>query len=499
MPRFHRFFSPVHWLHGGLEKLHIIRFQIDCPKEEHYPRSWIILEEARRRGLIVEHLHILGRPSTEYRVRFESRRFYFDILPTRKIHDQLDDKAFVKKQLKRAGFPVPDGRAFWSRRGGISYARGLGLPVVTKPTNGTRSQHVTAPVKTEEMLAEAIRRAARYGGRFIVEQYLPGELYRITVVNQNHVFAVHRLAPHVIGNGTATIRELIEQKNTDPRRGGTNAKHTTLHQMIVNTQTETILAEQGFTLDTIPPVSQWVTLYHKRSCGAGGDLIERTPELHPETKEMFRHAARLFGVDLVGFDFIAEDLTRSYRDQRCGIIEANSLPFIDFHVHPTHGAPQPIAEILWESVLADPRAQLLHPSQKLSRAGIVMNTLLLFWVPATRRALETFRLVRNNRQPFLIGKLKDEVTAERVITHLKYTGFDHTALAWQDHGQIASLRKLIDQERQCHIRIFNDGEVRGHIEYAPETRPIAHLLERHFVPLAAELLEPLLAFIARDH
>lgn len=478
--------------------MRVIRFKTDCPQEEHYPRSWLVLEEARRRGLVVEHLHILGKPSTEYRVHFGSSRFYFDILPTRVLHDQLDDKAFVKKQLKRAGFPVPEGRVFWSRRRAKTYTLTLGVPVAIKPTNGTRSQHVTAPVDSREALNPALDRAASYGGRFIVEQYLPGELYRITVVNQAQVFATHRLAPHVVGNDLNTVAELIEQKNQDPRRGDTNAKHHTLHRIAINDATVRALEAQKLTLNAIPSAAQWVSLYHKRSCGAGGDLIERTPELHPETREMFRHAARVFGVDLVGFDFIAEDLAHSYREQRCGIIEANSLPFIDFHANATEGAPQPIAEVLWESVLADPRARLPQQTQKLSRAGAFMNTLLTLGVPAVRFALEKLRLVRNDRQPFLIGRLHGDATAERVITHLKYAGFDHTTLAWQDHGQIASLRKFIDPERQCHIRIFTDGEIRGHIEYAPETRPFAHLLEHHFVPIEETLLTPLQNFLIKE-
>ncbi len=490
MPRFPRFFSPIHWLYSALEMVRVIRFKTDCPQTEHYPRSWLILEEARRRGLVVEHLHILGKPSTEYRVYFGSRRFYFDILPTRVIHDQLDDKAFVKKKLKRAGFPVPEGRAFWSRRHGRAYARDLKFPVAVKPTNGTRSQHVTAPVENENALQEAVNRAARYGGRFMVEHYLPGELYRVTVVNQAQVFATHRLAPHVIGDGRHTVAELIKQKNQDPRRGNTDAKHHTLHRIAINDATVGALTVQRLTLDAIPPAAQWVLLYHKRSCGAGGDLIERTPELHPETREMFRHAARVFGVDLVGFDFIAEDLGRSYRQQRCGIIEANSLPFIDFHAAPSQGQPQPIAQALWDSVLVDPRAHIGNVVLR-SWSHTFMNVALRLIVPPVRWLLTSVKIVDTSRQPFLIGKLCSIEMAAHMIAQLKIEGFEHIHLAWEDAGQVATLRKLLNDERQLHLRIFEDGEVRGHVEYAPESRPFDHLLERHFVPPEASLIAPL--------
>jgi hypothetical protein len=86
-----------------------------------------------------------------------------------------------------------------------------------------------------------------------------------------------------------------------------------------------------------------------------------------------------------------------------------------------------------------------------------------------------FRPLRTDaRQEFLLGTLPGEVTAVELQHRLTQYGFEPMLFAWVDDGQILSLRKR-DGDFQYHLRIFNDGEVRGHYEYAPEVAPIKHL------------------------
>ncbi len=86
---------------------------------------------------------------------------------------------------------------------------------------------------------------------------------------------------------------------------------------------------------------------------------------------------------------------------------------------------------------------------------------------------QTFRFLRTDaRQEYLLGILGSDFNA--FTSHLHSIGFENQIFAWVDDGQVASLRKP-EGDFQYHIRIFNDGEVRGHYEYAPETAPVKHL------------------------
>ncbi|MEK9176707.1 MAG: hypothetical protein AAB923_00250 [Patescibacteria group bacterium] len=85
----------------------------------------------------------------------------------------------------------------------------------------------------------------------------------------------------------------------------------------------------------------------------------------------------------------------------------------------------------------------------------------------------------HKRQRFLLGRLKQDVTTEAAKAHLREQGFSNNRAAFQDPGQLLSMRRLCEEhsDRQYHVRIFIDGEVRGHYEYTPEDHPRKHLRE----------------------
>jgi hypothetical protein len=86
-------------------------------------------------------------------------------------------------------------------------------------------------------------------------------------------------------------------------------------------------------------------------------------------------------------------------------------------------------------------------------------------------------LKHNCRQNYVIGTLTAGRRVEDFLKYLESHGYANHFIAWKDTDEIISVRKLISFERQYHLRIFNDGEVRGHYEYTPECHPRWHLKE----------------------
>lgn len=85
----------------------------------------------------------------------------------------------------------------------------------------------------------------------------------------------------------------------------------------------------------------------------------------------------------------------------------------------------------------------------------------------------------HGRQNFYLGKLKSNRIRTDLAAHLRQLGFQRDYYAWIDEGEVLSLRKLDQDKYQYHLRLHNDGEVRGHYEYAPDRRPLKHLLAVH--------------------
>lgn len=109
----------------------------------------------------------------------------------------------------------------------------------------------------------------------------------------------------------------------------------------------------------------------------------------------------------------------------------------------------------------------------------------LFWqsvyrvYPPVLRALERAG-VHAVRQEFLIGRLRPQIEPAELASHLKSKGFEPAILAWRDPGEILGVRKLERKVFQYHLRLFSDGELRGHYEHSSEGNPWAHVTGRGF-------------------
>jgi hypothetical protein len=82
------------------------------------------------------------------------------------------------------------------------------------------------------------------------------------------------------------------------------------------------------------------------------------------------------------------------------------------------------------------------------------------------------------RQRYHLGWLTEGKSLEEVKKYLHENwNFGNNFIAWVDDGQVLSWRKLVSFREQYHLRIFCDGEIRGHFEFTPEAHPFRHFKE----------------------
>lgn len=93
------------------------------------------------------------------------------------------------------------------------------------------------------------------------------------------------------------------------------------------------------------------------------------------------------------------------------------------------------------------------------------------------------------RQHYLLGKLSSTKKLASFLIYIESRGFSNHFIAWKDEDQLVSLRRFDGFERQYHLRIFKDGEIRGHYEYTPESHPVSHLFEVGIQERRAEFSE----------
>lgn len=94
---------------------------------------------------------------------------------------------------------------------------------------------------------------------------------------------------------------------------------------------------------------------------------------------------------------------------------------------------------------------------------------------ALRDLLLRFKIVRHEgRQNYLLGKLREGRNREEFVQYLQGKGFHNHFIALVDADEALGLRRLDGKKYQYHLRIFKDGEVRGHYELTPERHPFRH-------------------------
>lgn len=335
---------------------HIVKEVAVTPEIERqiYNRTLVVFHEARIQGLVMK-IFMCGRKCTKFfSLECNGKKILFDELPTVSLRGDdvpFSDKYTFKQELKKYNFPVPDGVSCSTYKEALGAVKRIGYPVVIKPRCGSLSKHTTCNILTENDLRKAVESAKIIAREFVVERHVPGDVYRITVVGGRVGGCCLREAPHVVGDGEQTIRELVAKKNTDPRRGSPGQKNITLHHISLTPATFERLKMLGMTLDSIPEEGKKIYLHSKVILGAGADIHDRTDEIHCDNIKLFEDVTKIWNAPLIGFDAIFQDISQSWRDQECGIIEANSKPYIDMHHVPVTGQPRNIAKLLIDYAL----------------------------------------------------------------------------------------------------------------------------------------------------
>jgi len=251
------------------------------------------------------------------------------------------DKEETNRILTTLGLPVPQQRLVYSEEEAAVAGQKIGFPVVVKPYNGNHGRGVSLDLGDSPSVRKAFRQAREISRAVIVESFVTGRDYRMLVVNGHLIAVSERVPGRVIGDGTHTVAELVEITNQDPRRGIGHEK--VLTRLELDAQAERCLADRGYTAETVPPPGEIVPLRLTGNLSTGGTAIDVTDSVHPDNVDMAVRAIRAIGLDVGGVDFIAPDITASYKDAGGAICEVNAAPGFRMHVAPSEGTPRDVA------------------------------------------------------------------------------------------------------------------------------------------------------------
>ncbi len=273
------------------------------------------------------------------------------------------DKEETNKILGSLGLPVPRQELVQSEGAARRAARKIGFPVVTKPYNGNHGRGISIRLGSDEEVVEGFLKAKEISRSVIVETFCEGDDHRLLVVNGELVAATRRTPGHVIGDGTHTVRELVEIVNQDPRRGIGHEK--VLTRIELDAQAEMMMARAEVTADSVPEAGRIIYLRSTANLSTGGTATDVTDIIHPDNREMAVRAIKAIGLDVGGVDFLSTNIAESYKTIGGGICEVNAAPGFRMHVAPSEGKPRDAA---------GPVIDMLFPQGTPSRVPIAAIT-----------------------------------------------------------------------------------------------------------------------------
>lgn len=217
--------------------------------------------------------------------------------------------------------------------------------LVVKPSDTNHGIGITTKVSDRKSLKKAIKKAQKDGNgeAVLIQQQVEGDEYRFLVVGGKTVGVTHREPAFVDGDGVRTVKELIEEKNQDERRGVWYEK--SLHVIDLKRAKKHI---GGRVLKSVPVKDQRIHLSHVSNISFGGESFDFTDKASKELKQIAEKIAEICCLSVVGVDIMTKDISGGAKGSF--VIEMNCFPGIMLHQEPAHGKTRDVAKLIFDEI-----------------------------------------------------------------------------------------------------------------------------------------------------
>ncbi|HJM04617.1 MAG TPA: RimK/LysX family protein [Candidatus Saccharimonadaceae bacterium] len=262
-----------------------------------------------------------------------------------------DNKALTYSLFAAKGVPTPVTKLVSSQDEPSAVYSMLSTykKLVVKPVAMDHGDGISIGVSTKVGLSKAIAYARSASDQqesdVLVQEQVEGQEYRFLVVEGKVVAVAGRRPPCVVGDGRSTVKQLIHEKNQDPRRGDSHFSELTRIDI------EDVARHKGAKfMNYVPVDGETVQLLDTSNLSRGGEAVDYTDVVSKELKRVAVLAAQACFLDgVAGIDIITDDIQTRNLDNTY-VIEANLGPGIRMHMFPSEGKPRDVAKLIFKSI-----------------------------------------------------------------------------------------------------------------------------------------------------
>lgn len=216
---------------------------------------------------------------------------------------------------------------------------------------------ITLGVNDSVAFTTAVETAQAINPNVMIQQQVTGDDHRLLFVDYKFVAAVKRIPATVQGDGTHTIKELIDQWNDtisylwqQIRSGDIDADSVKGSTSKIPID-EVVSARGSDFLSHIPEKDTDVRLLDKSNVSLGGQTYDVTDSVNQELANQIGKMLEVIGLPLCGVDVLSEDISSSPEDKKSYVIELNAAPGLRLHELPYKGQPRSVCALVAESLI----------------------------------------------------------------------------------------------------------------------------------------------------
>lgn len=237
------------------------------------------------------------------------------------------DKAAVGDLLTHAGIPAVEHRLFLhpnlsgyvSDKGNwpamLAYAEKVGYPLVCKPNIGTGGEGVTRVDNAAELEKTVMALFRNHRGVCLSPYLEIDQEFRAILLDGDCELLYTKRRPHVVGDGTSNVLELIEKLH--------------LNGLLSQELAGQAIEQHRGELRQVPVAGQEVIIGWKHNLGEGSaPQIVETGALYDQLVEMARRAAEAINIRFASIDMVQVD-------GRLMVLEINSGVMMEYFARQT--------------------------------------------------------------------------------------------------------------------------------------------------------------------
>jgi cyanophycin synthetase len=262
-----------------------------------------------------------------------------------------DDKRATYRMLTDAVIPVPGHIVITLSEAarGLAFLGTTHSPLVVKPAAGTGGgEGVSTNVTSASQLRVAIAWAAAFSREVLIERQIEGETCRLLYLDGDLLDCVVRRSPRLVGDGRASVRQLVRRENRLRVAAGCRRSQVLLR---VDQDMASTLALQGLALGAIPAAGEQFTVKQVVNENTADENETASDRVCPAIVELGRRVLATMGLRLAGIDVMVKDLGRPLDESGGAVIDVNAIPGFYYHYHKKDGCV-PVARLILRRAFA---------------------------------------------------------------------------------------------------------------------------------------------------